>query len=951
MHEIGITRRQFLLQMGATGLGLSLVHLTWLPGRALAQGAAPPPPYRDWEDLYRQKWQWDKVVKAAHHVVNCASSCPFNVFVKDGIAWREEQNAVMEANKPSLPDFNPRGCQKGVCTSELMYSPQRLKYPLKRVGPRGLGKWKRISWDEALTEIADKILDVAVRDGIECVVYDSGTANAGYDAPTAGETHLFNLLGCTQLDGWAAVGDMPLGMILTWGLFNVDSTSDDYMNADLILLWLGNPTYTRIPDAHFIWEARYHGSKVVSIAPDYNASSIHADLWLNPRIGTDAALALGMAHVLVEEKVYNAAFVKEQTDLPLLVRDDTGRFLRESDLRQGGADNIFYLWDSRSVSAVQAPGSEGLGRSTTLALGGLDPALEGRFEVALVGGRKVTVRPVFERLRERLSHYSPEKAAQITGIRAELIAQLARAMARAKAVTIFGSWGMMKHYHSDLFQRSILLLLALTGNVGRRGAGVRVGAWYMLSSLEYILSAVKPTWYQKALMAVFKPTVRELIGYFRAYESEHMYMSVPALMFLYEHGGLKEIVDRAEYHDSKPGKPLPEAMKLSIEHEWVPLYPKPGKTPRVYIHTRVNPLRRWPAPHVVEKHLWPKLELIVAINLKMSTTAAKSDIVLPACGPYERRGIKYAQSYVPYYAVGEKAVEPLGESKSEWEIAGLLARKIQERARARGLQPMRDAKGKPRDLGTLYDQWSHQGQFQPEDDLPFYDTVTRESPEIGKIPWEEAARQGAVRIQDVGPFRTHTNLCSDYEAGDTIYPCQWFVQNKQPWPTLTGRQQFYIDHEWFLSAGEELPVHKEPPKAGGNYPLRLTGGHTRWSIHSIWREEKHMLRLQRGEPVVYISPADAAARGIGDNDRVRMFNDVGACVLRAKIAPSVQPGTVVVYHAWEPFQFPGWHGSQEPVASPWKSLHVTEYGQLHYRFLFAGPHHTPRATAVEVQRA
>jgi nitrate reductase alpha subunit len=473
----------------------------------------------------------------------------------------------------------------------------------------------------------------------------------------------------------------------------------------------------------------------------------------------------------------------------------------------------------------------------------------------------------------------------------------------------------------------------------------------MLSSIESIMRETEPTWFQKALMYLFQPTVREMIGYFRDYERENMYMNVPALMFLYEHGGLKDVVGNPDYHGPDPGVPLDEAMQQCIENRWVPLYPRPGKTPRMYVHTRVNPLRRWPAPHVVERELWPKLELIVSVNIKMSTTAAKSDIVLPAAGYYERRGIKYAQSYVPYYAVGEKAVDPLGASKTEYEIFGLLAERVQERARAKQAPTVVDAAGKERDLSRIYEAWSQRGRFTPEDDLLYYELATEKSSEMGHIPWSEAAERGAIRIQNLGPFRSHTNICSDYEPGETVYSGQWFVEHKQPWPTLTGRTQFYIDHDWFLAANEQLPIHKEPPKAGGDYPLRLTGGHTRWSIHSIWRDEPHMLQLQRGEPTVYISDLDAEARGIQDNDRVRVFNDVGDCELLAKISPSVQPGSLIIYHAWEPLQFKGWKGSQDPVPSPWKAIHMTEYGQLHYRFLFAGPHHTPRGTAVEVARA
>jgi nitrate reductase alpha subunit len=263
---------------------------------------------------------------------------------------------------------------------------------------------------------------------------------------------------------------------------------------------------------------------------------------------------------------------------------------------------------------------------------------------------------------------------------------------------------------------------------------------------------------------------------------------------------------------------------------------------------------------------------------------------------------------------------------------------------------VKDVKGRPRDLKQAYQHWTQQGEFDEKDDLLYYQLATSRSPEIGNIPWEQAARQGAVRIQDLGPFRTRGNICSDYEPGDSVYSCQWFVQKKQPWPTLTGRMQFYLDHDWFLAAEEELPTHKEMPKVGGDYPLRLVGGHARWSIHSTFRDQPQMLQLQRGEPVAYVSARDAALRGVAEGERIRVFNDEGECELIAKISPSVQPGTVIIYHAWENFQFADWKGSQEPVPSVWKSLHMAEYGQLHYRFQYGGPHHAPRGTAVDFMR-
>ena len=407
---------------------LSLLHLR-------AAGSAGPGrrkdvviedyPYRGWEDVYRDRWRWDRVAKGTCTRADCLGGCSLDLYIKDGVVWREEQAAVYDQTNPSFPDFNPRGCQKGMCYSDLMYEPTRIKYPLKRVGERGSGKWQRISWEEATAEIADAILDACMEDGPESVVYDFGTTNVDFGPGTPAELRLAQLVGSTTLDEWASVGDLPMGAIQTWGLFAAEGTSDDWFKSDYIIVWLGNPVYTRVPDAHFMWEARYRGAKVVSIAPDYNATTVHADLWLNPRVGTDAALALGMAHVMVEEKLYNQGYIKEQTDLPFLVRDDTHAFLRQHDVQAGGQDDIFYLWDSRANDLAEAPGS--LGHPVeNIRLDGVDPALEGSFPVTLSDGSLVTVRPVFELLRERLAHYPPERASEITGVHANVIRRVAR---------------------------------------------------------------------------------------------------------------------------------------------------------------------------------------------------------------------------------------------------------------------------------------------------------------------------------------------------------------------------------------------------------------------------------------------------------------------------------------------------------------------------------------------
>lgn len=132
----------------------------------------------------------------------------------------------------------------------------------------------------------------------------------------------------------------------------------------------------------------------------------------------------------------------------------------------------------------------------------------------------------------------------------------------------------------------------------------------------------------------------------------------------------------------------------------------------------------------------------------------------------------------------------------------------------------------------------------------------------------------------------------------------------------------------------------------------LSGGHTRWSIHSQWRDQHILLRLQRGEPLVYLSERDAAARGIADHSLVRVRNDLGSFVLHARVARYVQPGQIFVYHAWEPYQFRGGRSDHAIIPSPFKPTNlVGDYGHLHWSYAHWEPNQVDRDTRVEVELA
>src|SRR3970040_401124 len=145
---------------------------------------------------------------------------------------------------------------------------------------------------------------------------------------------------------------------------------------------------------------------MVTIPPNYSPSAVHADYHQPIRIGTDAALALAMCKVILDAELYQKQFVQEQTDLPLLVRTDTGRFLRGNEVGAGDREDQFFWYDRKSHQVIPAPRG-------TLALGDTDRALEVTFKARLVDGSEVEVRPASQRLRERLQDYEPEAAAEV----------------------------------------------------------------------------------------------------------------------------------------------------------------------------------------------------------------------------------------------------------------------------------------------------------------------------------------------------------------------------------------------------------------------------------------------------------------------------------------------------------------------------------------------------------
>jgi nitrate reductase alpha subunit len=140
--------------------------------------------------------------------------------------------------------------------------------------------------------------------------------------------------------------------------------------------------------------------------------------------------------------------------------------------------------------------------------------------------------------------------------------------------------------------------------------------------------------------------------------------------------------------------------------------------------------------------------------------------------------------------------------------------------------------------------------------------------------------------------------------------------------------------------------------AGGKYPLMITGGHARWSIHSDQVDETLMLQLQRGEPVMYLSAKDAAQRGIQDGDKIEVLNDVASFNVHAAVTPALRPGQVIMYHSWENYQFDGWRHFKSVMASPMNPIELAgDYFQIRPITMSNYPGFSDRGTRVEVRKA
>lgn len=617
MNEKGISRRDFLKVTGAMAAVAVMGQLPrsrWLDstagGRAAAEGE-------------------EKVFRSVCRM--CHGTCGTLVHVRNGRVVKVEGNPEAPTNKGAM-------CVRGLATIQHQYNPRRLRYPMKRVGERGEGKWERITWDEAYQILADKLTETWDKYGKQAVAMCGGTGRHWQDWYGIFQ----NAMGIGLRFGMPPLCYLPRIEVITRMIGYRIPVADYYgFKGDkpkLVVHWGNNLTYCHADGMHGSrpLEMANEGAKTIVIDPVYTNLAQKADLWLPVKPATDTALAMGFLNVIVNEDLYDHDFVEKWSNLPGLVRDDTGQMLTEYALR-GEEPPVFHgppfavrppekivVWSADSNEAVIADGPD------------VKPAMNGPFEVTLGDGTTVTCHTAWDLLVERLKEYSPDKVAEMTWVPEDKIKEAARMIAGSGPWAL--QWGVTFDQigvNSARATQAAIMLIAMTGDLDVPGG---MAMWsppnFRVAGFPGEIGPyVAPDMFRADLLP---PEVHEVAAKYNPFPFAR---------------GHSDFVNRAVDSD-----------ELRFEMLWV---------------VGANPLLNSMNTNQVFSAI-QKFPFIVTWELYMTPTAMMSDLVLPVSMWTEREFI--VDCHLVWGIMARpRCVDPVGEARSDEEGTMGLVKVLAER--------------------------------------------------------------------------------------------------------------------------------------------------------------------------------------------------------------------------------------------------------------------------------
>jgi anaerobic selenocysteine-containing dehydrogenase len=362
-------------------------------------------------------------------------------------------------------------CVKGKAAAEIVYNAQRQLYPLKRTQPKGAADpgWQRISWDEALGEIATALDNIRRESGPEAVAFGLTTPSGTPISDNLGWIDRFihafgspNVASGTEICNWYK----DYAHAYTFGR---SIASPDFAKSGCIVLWGHNPSATWLDHATATAKARARGARLIVVDPRRVGFAGRADQWLRVRPGSDGAVALGIAREMIRNNWFDADFVRDWTNGPLLVRTDTNRFVRAGDLAAAPADaagDDLLAWDSVAGEPVgYAVKSRAYARP---GVADLDVTVE----LAGTNGAAIPCRTAFGLYRDLCDAYPPQRVAELAWIEADQVTETARLLFEARPVSYYWWSGVSQHTNATQTDRAMSLLMALTGSFDAPGGNV-----------------------------------------------------------------------------------------------------------------------------------------------------------------------------------------------------------------------------------------------------------------------------------------------------------------------------------------------------------------------------------------------------------------------------------------------------------------------------------------------
>jgi len=687
----------------------------------------------------------EEMVVRCTSALDCGGRCPLRLHVKDGVIVKIEGDDFTDTDKQL------RACLRGRAYRHWIYHPDRLKYPLKRVGERGEGKVERISWDEAMDTIVSELKRIKETYGNRAIFFGGG-GHLGALHSIGSLARALSMFGGYTTSYGNISSEGPVWAVMTsYGDVMVGHSRSDLMNAKLIIMWGWDPIrmISGTDCVYSLMKAKEAGARIISIDPRLTHSgATYADEWIPIFPGTDTAMMVSMAYVIIKENLQDQAFLDKYTV-------------------------------------------------------GFDKFKE--YVMGIEDGVEKT----------------PAWASEICGVPAETIERLAKEYATTDPACLMDCQGPARSAMGEQYNRCAITLTAMTGNIGKPG-GSACGGLMGIPFGHMFRAAGIPG--MKNPAEAGGPSVRGTLDLnLRLVRRIHVNKVFDAFL-----------------EGTKGGYPADIKMAWFAGGNIM--------TQRGNINKGDRALK--------------SLEFIVNQDLFLTPTGRYADIVLPVLSFAEKNDLTRPWPSGPYLTYANKAIEPIGECKSDWEIGNLLAEKL-------GFE----------DFDThTEDEWLR--------------IFVEKNPEYAHYikDYDTFKRDGIYRIEMEEPYIAFKKQIEDPE--------------NNPFNTPSGKIEIFSQRVAELNNPDCPPIPKyistwedRNDPLIEKYPLQLLSPHPRVRVHSTLQNVDW---LEEVEPhAVWINPADAEPRGIRDGDEVLVFNDRGKLTIKAWVTKRIMPGVVSIYEgAW-----------------------------------------------------